>query len=112
PAPRKTLGSLATTVSPGPHGSTRYRTNLRQHVAPLDEDDVVSVTTLPATAAARTVADCLRHLSAIDGIPIADAALHQGLTTMDDVRTVLGRQARWPYSGVAAASLGLVDGRR
>lgn len=112
PVPRKSLGSLATTVSPGPQRSTRYRTNLRQHVATLDDDDVTTVGALPTTGPARTVADCLRHLPAIDAVPIADAALHQGLTTLEEVRTVLRRQAIWPYCGVAGASVRLVDGRR
>ena len=43
---------------------------------------------------------------------VADAALHHGLTTLDDIREVLRRQERWPFAAVAGLALPLVDGRR
>jgi hypothetical protein len=103
---------VAITLPPGPKASTRYRKTLTQYVARLESEDITTVAGLPVTTPARTVADCLRHLAAFDSVPIADAALHRGLFTLDDVRNVLQRQANWPYAGVAVMSLPLVDRRR
>jgi hypothetical protein len=67
---------------------------------------------IPVTTVPRTVADCLRHLPRGDAVAVADAALHQQLTTLDEVGDVLRRQERWPFAAVAGLLLPLVDGRR
>jgi hypothetical protein len=67
---------------------------------------------VPVTTVPRTVADCLRHLPRGDAVAVADAALHQQLTTLDEIRDVLRRQERWPFAAVAGLLLPLVDGRR
>lgn len=67
---------------------------------------------LPATTAARTVADCLRCFGPRVSVPVADAALHRGLCVIDDVLTELAAQVRWRGRPRAYVSLGLVDGRR
>jgi hypothetical protein len=100
------------TVDPAAGTSTRYASDHVIEVAPLGLSEIVSVRGLPVTTPARTVADRLHHLAALDGVPIADAALHRGLVTLDGVLDVLKRQVNWPYAGIAAMSLPLVDGRR
>ncbi len=64
------------------------------------------------TTPARTVADCLRHLAAPDGVPIADAAIHAGLTTVRAISETLAAQEGWPYLARGQDALALVDGRR
>jgi hypothetical protein len=81
-------------------------------VATLWPGDIRERGAAPVTAPARTIADCLRHYDAEVSVPIADAGLHAGLAGMAEVSRMLGRQANWPYSARAAASLPLVDGRR
>jgi hypothetical protein len=94
-----------------------------QHTPCVDPDVVIQVATLwpgdvvqradgPLTSPARTAADCLRHYSAQTAVPIADAAIHQGLATRAAIAETLARQSSWPYAGRASASLPLVDGRR
>ncbi|WP_270888757.1 type IV toxin-antitoxin system AbiEi family antitoxin domain-containing protein [Pedococcus sp. 5OH_020] len=67
---------------------------------------------LVVTSTAWTVADCLRSFGPRVSVPIADAALHRGLTAPQDVRAVLESQRRWRGKPRARASLMLVDGRR
>lgn len=74
--------------------------------------DVVVVGDLPVTSAARTVADCLRSYGALISVPIADAALQQGLTTPPEIEEQLERQRRWRGRPRALRHLPLIDGRR
>ncbi len=64
------------------------------------------------TTVARTVADCLRCWGARVSVPIADAALHGGRVTAQEIEDELGRQRRWQGRPRALRSLLLVDGRR
>ena len=112
PVARRLLERVTLTVDPTHGAGTRYAGDYARQVAPLTSAEIVNVRGLLVTSPARTVADCLRHVPAIDAVPIADAALHRRLAGLDDVREVLTRQGRWPYAGVAAATLPLVDGRR
>lgn len=105
------LHAVDLTVAPAPGVRTRQQSDIRQHVARLDED-VVALHGLPVTSPTRTVADCLRHLTAHDSVGIGDAALHARLATLDEVRQTLARQSGWPYAGVAALALPMLDERR
>jgi hypothetical protein len=82
------------------------------HVAALPDEDLQVVRGLAVTSPARTLADCLRLLPAEDAVPLVDAALRRGASTRAEVEAVLARQYTWPFAGVAAASLALVDPRR
>ena len=104
------LRTVTATSLPG----RRRATEEGRHVyyAALPEADRTVHRGAPVTAVARTVADCLRHLPRGDAVAVADAALHKGATSMEAIREVLRRQERWPFAGVAALALPLVDGRR
>ena len=105
------LASLSTVTLTRPPGARRLvGPGRRIFRAAVPDDDLVGVDGVPVTSAARTVADCLRHLARRDAVAVADAALRRGLTEAA-VREVLERQARWPYAGVAALALSLVDPR-
>lgn len=64
------------------------------------------------TIAARTVADCARHLSLGDALAIADAAVRAGLTTATAVRDLRDFERRWPGSLGTDRVLSLLDPRR
>src|SRR5205807_631525 len=61
---------------------------------------------------ARTVGDCMRHLPLVDAVPLADAALHEGLLIPAQLRAAIDRQASWPYAHAARTAFDLLDGRR
>ena len=91
---------------------TRYLDGLTVYVAGLPARDVKVVGGVAVTSPARTVADCLRHLTAADAVAIADAALHRELTRPDEVSTVIRDQSSWPYAGRCVRAVPLIDGRR
>ncbi len=113
PVPAHLLGTVTATTAPGRGRRPQRRAGLTVQVAGLLEADRQLARGLPVTSPARTLADCLRLLPAIDAVPIADAGLAR-LRRLGkaDVEAVLARQAAWPLAAVAAASLSLVDPRR
>ena len=90
----------------------RRTTGMILEVAGLAAKDRATRHGLATTAPARTVADCLRHLRPFDAVPIADAAVHGGLTTPAEIARVMADQARWPLAQRAARTFPLIDGRR
>jgi hypothetical protein len=100
-----------TTVASESQLRTRRRQGRVRQVAPLPGDHVTARSGLILTSAARTVADCLRHLPADESVPIADGALADGVDP-ELVRSILTWQATWPYAARGDASSRLVDGRR
>ncbi len=74
--------------------------------------DITVVGDVAVTTVARTVADCLRCWGPRISVPVADAALHRGLVSPDDIGDQLRRMLRWRGGPRARASLLLVDGRR
>ena len=91
---------------------SRLARGVKIHHADSTPTDVTIVNDLPVTTVARTVADCLRAHEARVSVPIADAALHLGLTTPDEVEEQLERQRRWLGRPRAMQLLPLIDGRR
>lgn len=85
--------------------------DLRIRVAHLPTSHIVTWEGVPMTSAARTVVDLARHLPRVDGVVIADSALHLGLTTPDELATVAEDCSRWPGIRAARTVLELADGR-
>jgi hypothetical protein len=81
-------------------------------VAALPDDEVRELGAVRVTDVARTVVDCARRLPSRDGLAIADAALHRGLTDLAELARVLERQRGWPNVARARQVLDLADGRR
>jgi predicted transcriptional regulator of viral defense system/very-short-patch-repair endonuclease len=110
PVSRGLLDRVHVTVPPG-FAMTRARNDMVWYAAALPPGSITSVRGVAVTSPARTVADCLRHLDAVDSVALADAAVRARSVTADDVRRVLAFQRRWPFTQVAALALVLVDGR-
>lgn len=95
-----------------PGTATRYLSGLKIMSAPLPAGQRTMRRGMPVTTEDRCVADCLRHLTTVDGVVIADAALHRDPDLREAIAFMLGSTAGWPYSGRALRSWALVDGRR
>ncbi|MBD5786626.1 hypothetical protein IF650_10580 [Cellulosimicrobium terreum] len=72
------------------NASSRSARDVARHRLPLEPGDLGRVGGLRVTAPARTVADCLRLLPALDGLVLADSALAAGVRRAD-VLAVLDR---------------------
>jgi len=94
------------------HRSRPGRRGTVIHHADSSETPTVVARGLVVTSVERTVADCLRCLPGTSSVPIADAAVHRGLTTLDRIRDYLEVQRRWVGMPRARLALALADGRR
>ncbi len=79
--------------------------------ATLRPEDVVIIDDIEVTSVARTIIDVGRHRPVATTVAAADFALHEGLTTLEQLREVLAFCANWPRASRAARALGQVDGR-
>jgi hypothetical protein len=91
---------------------TRIAPGVHAHHADSTPTDVIEIDGLVVTSVARTVADCLRLWSPQTSVAIADAALHLGRVTADEIEEQLHRQRHWRGRPRALRSLRVVDGRR
>lgn len=88
--------------------SGRADPTVARHLGLVDASDRCVVGGLPVTTPARTVADCLRTLSPLEGLVVADAALARGLAR-EDVAACLARQPRAAGTPRARHVLRLAD---
>ena len=95
-------------------GAARSRrvSGLVVHHADSSVTDVTELAGIPVTTAGRTVADCLRTFGPRISVPIADAALHRKLTSIDEIVVQLEMQCHWSGRPLSDQSLDIVDGRR
>jgi hypothetical protein len=84
---------------------------IRLHSAALPTEHVTRHLGLSVTTAARTVVDLARNLPFRAGVVAADSALHQRLTTKDELRSVLAACSRWPGTGIAVDVIRFADKR-
>ena len=86
------------TVTTGNRGSGNRSTyaNVRVHVAKIPAGHVTRRFGVPCTSVARTVVDLARSSPFIQGVVVADSALHAGATTRRTLDEVLTQCARWP----------------
>lgn len=82
---------------------------IHRHRAALPAEHVTVVDGVPTTTVARTLIDLSRALPLRDGLIAADAALHTGLVTRDELRAVVLRCRRWPWIRRAAYVVELAD---
>jgi hypothetical protein len=78
------------------------------HLGELGPDDVATVSGLPVTSLARTVADCLTTLGPLGALVVADAALHRGVPVAA-IEAALDRAGRRNGSVRARSLLALAD---
>jgi hypothetical protein len=96
--------SLVTvTVPPGTRSGSYRQADVIHHAAELPKAQITRLFGLPVTTAARTVSDIARTVPFMEGVVVADSALHQRWTSKTELRRVLAGCNRWP--GVADARI-------
>ncbi len=81
------------------------------HRATLPAQDIVYTDGTAITSVARTVVDIARSLPTTAAVVTLDAALQRGLTTANDIDSVLQRCRTWPGAARAKKALSLGDAR-
>jgi hypothetical protein len=79
--------------------------------AALPPDQVTKLWGALVTTPARTVVDLARTLPYVDGVVLADSALHLRLTTKPELLRVAGCCAQWPGLSEARRVIAFADGR-
>lgn len=96
-------GTVTLTVPPGQRRGGYGRSGSIYHMADLPPEHVARRYGLPVTTAARTVVDIARITPFMDGVVVADSALHERHTSKTDLRRVLAHSTRWPGGKTAQA---------
>lgn len=89
----------------------RSGTRVHVHTAPLALDDFSMVAGMPVTSLARTVVDLARTVPFEEAVAVADAALHTGLVTADELTDTVARAGRWRGAPAARRAIAFADGR-
>jgi predicted transcriptional regulator of viral defense system len=94
-------------------GSGNWSTyqGVRLHAARVPAAQVTRRFGVPCTSVARTVVDLARCSPFIQGVVVADSALHAGKTTRSKLDEVLAQCARWPGIQEARRVVEFSDGR-
>jgi predicted transcriptional regulator of viral defense system len=104
-------GLVTLTRPPHVRGSRASRNDLRIHVAKLSAGHLTKHYGLPVTSVARTVVDLARTSPFMNGVVIADSALHARKTTREELASVLEVCSSWPGALRAKRVLGFADHR-
>jgi predicted transcriptional regulator of viral defense system len=99
------------TRRPGSKGSRSSRNRIKIHTASLPPDHVATLFGRPVTTPARTVVDIARASTFMQGVVIADSALHSKKTTREELAAVLTYCRGWPGAAQAARVLDFCDHR-
>jgi very-short-patch-repair endonuclease len=95
-------GMVTLTIPPGTRKGSYGRSGVICHAAELPKAHVTDLYGIPLTTAGRTVIDIARKSSFMEGVVVADSALHERHTSKAELRRVLASCPRWP--GIAQAS--------
>lgn len=102
---------LTVSRPPGAGSRSARQPGLLVHNAGLPAGHVGWRLGVPVTTVPRTVIDLARTLDFRSGLVVADSALHQRLTSKQELRDVLAACRRWPGSSKAAEVVEFADGR-
>jgi hypothetical protein len=106
-----TIGQrLMVSRAPGVGSRTGGQPGILVHAAGLPPGDVGWRLGVPVTTVPRTVIDLARTLDFRSGLVVADSALHQRLTSKQELRAVLAACRRWPGASKAAEVVEFADG--
>jgi very-short-patch-repair endonuclease len=104
-------GTVSVTVPPGTRLGAFVSKGVITHAAELAPADVTTRYGVPLTTAARTVVDVARISPFMEGVVVADSAIHQLLTSKSDLGRALASQDRWPGSDRARKVVEFASGR-
>jgi len=99
------------TVPPGTRLGTFASTGVITHAAELRPADVTTRHGVPLTTPARTVVDVARTSPFMDGVVVADSAIHQLLASKSNLGRTLADRERWPGSDRARRARSFASGR-
>ena len=105
----KGLRAVRITI-PGASSGHR-RPSLHTYRAPLDEDEIITVGGYRITSAARTLIDLGRSVPFESAVVAADAALHRGLCSPDELADAARRAPRRPGMRKAVQMITFADRR-
>ena len=94
-------GTVTLTVPSGKRKGGYGRSGVTCHMADLPAEHVTKLYGLPVTTAGRTVIDIARTSPFMEGVVVADSALHERHTSKTDLRRVLASCAQWPGTTTA-----------
>lgn len=103
-------GTTVTVTRPAEHHSHSAKPGVHLYVARLPGSHVFERFALPITTVARTVVDLARTAPFREGVVVADCALHQHLTSKDELRAVLAECPQVRGCRRAAAVVEFADG--
>jgi hypothetical protein len=84
--------------------------SVRMHTAALPDRHVSLVRGLPVTSPTRTVVDLARTLPYLEGVAVADSALHSQETSKPQLHAMLSACGGWPGIGTARRVVEFSDG--
>lgn len=90
---------------------TALRTLAKAHLHRATLEETIMINGVAATPVARTVCDLAREHGVAAGLAAADAALHLGLTSSEELVAVAQQQRRWPGGRAAGWVAGFADAR-
>ncbi|MBO0826343.1 MAG: type IV toxin-antitoxin system AbiEi family antitoxin domain-containing protein [Streptosporangiales bacterium] len=91
-------------------GAPRDQAGVEHHVGEVDPAQVVGRRGMPTVCAARAVVECAMTAEFESGVVLADSALHHGLVTGEELRTVLDGMRCWPGAIAAGRVVSFADG--
>jgi very-short-patch-repair endonuclease len=101
------------TLTRSPAKRSRSRVGVLFHAAELPDEHVTRQYGMPVTTVARTVIDLARTFTFMEGVVVADSALHAQMTTKAELARVIDFCGRWPQieqaRQVVAFSNGLAE---
>lgn len=103
-------GTVTLTVPPGKRNGGYDRSGVKCHMADLPKDHITKLYGLPATTAGRTVIDIARTSSFMEGVVVADSALHERYTSKTDLRRVLASCTQWRGTTTASRVVNFASG--
>jgi uncharacterized protein DUF559 len=90
-------GTVVTlTRPPAMRSRSRGTTGVLFYAAELPDEHVTGQNGVPVTTVARTVIDLARTLMFMEGVVVADSALHKQMTTKTELARVIDSCGRWP----------------
>lgn len=103
-------GSVTLTVPPGRRIGSYGKAGVIRHSAELPGSQVTELFGLPVTTGARTVVDIARTSPFMEGVVVADSAIHQLKANKTELRRVISGCAGWPGIGRAREVVDFASG--